>query len=295
MVGAANAALLTTQASALWPEAATAGALHVVSTPIGNLGDITLRALAVLSQVDAICCEDTRHSRPFLDHYGINTPTLALHEHNEAEATPQLLGRLHGGESLALISDAGTPLVSDPGARLVAAAVAAGLRVVPVPGASATLAALVASGLVTHPCTLLGFLDRKGRGRENQLALLSRLDHSVVIFEAPNRLADTLRDIARLSGELRRAVVGREITKRFEEFRSGTLAELAAYYESVPPRGEVVLVLAAPEPEEPSDDGLRATAISLREQGFRPRDIVRILMDEHGVSRNLAYQLAHDI
>lgn len=285
---------LTAQAVALWPEAVIPGALHIVSTPIGHLGDITLRALAVLQQVAAICCEDTRHARPLLDRYGIGTPTLALHEHNEASVTPRLIERLRSGEPLALISDAGTPLVSDPGARLVETAAALGIRVVPVPGASATLAALVASGLAPHPFTVLGFLDRKGKDRENQLALAARLPHSVVLFESPNRLVDTLRAVAEITGGQRHVAVARELTKHFEEIRRGTLAEVAAYYEAVPPRGEIVLVLAGAEVAEPSEDGLRAVAGALREQGFRPRDIVRMLMDEHGASRNLAYRLAHD-
>lgn len=285
---------LAARAASLWPSAATPGALHVVSTPIGHLGDITLRALAVLQQVTAICCEDTRHARPLLDRYGIGTPTLALHEHNEAGATPRLLERLRAGEALALISDAGTPLVSDPGARLVAAAVTAGLRVVPLPGASATLAALVASGITPHPFTVLGFLERKGKARENQLAQAARSLHAVVLFESPNRLVETLRDIAVLAGTQREVAVGRELTKHFEEVRRGTLEEVAAYYESTPPRGEIVIVLAGATAAEPTEDGLQATADALRAEGFRPRDIVRMLMDEHGASRNLAYRLAHD-
>ena len=289
-----HASDLTTQAVALWPEAVTKGALHIVSTPIGHLGDITLRALAVLQQASLICCEDTRHARPLLDRYGIGTPTQALHEHNEASVTPRLIERLRAGEAIAVISDAGTPLVSDPGARLVDAVTAAEMRVVPVPGASATLAALVASGLAPHPFTVLGFLERKGKERENQLALATRLPHSVVLFESPNRLVDTLRAIAEITGGQRHVAVARELTKHFEEIRRGTLAEVAAYYEAAPPRGEIVLVLAGAVSAEPSEDGLRAVADALREQGFRPRDIVRTLMDEHGASRNLAYRLAHD-
>jgi 16S rRNA (cytidine1402-2'-O)-methyltransferase len=272
----------------------TPGALHVVSTPIGNLGDITLRGLAVLHQVATICCEDTRHTRPLLDRFGIRTPTVALHEHNEAGMTPRLLERMRAGEALALVSDAGTPLVSDPGARLVEAAISAGLRVVPVPGASATLAALVASGITPHPFTVLGFPERKGKERENQLALAARLPHAVVLFESPNRLVDTLRELAAIAGASRPVAVARELTKHFEEVRRGTLLEVAAYYEAVPPRGEIVIVLAGATAAEPTEDGLRAIADRLRAEGFRPRDIVRQLMDEHGASRNLAYRLAHD-
>lgn len=287
-------AALARQAAALWPEAAIPGALHIVSTPIGNLADITLRALAVLQQVHAVCCEDTRHSRSLLMHFGIRVTTLAVHEHNEASAIPALLARLSAGESLALVSDAGTPLVSDPGARLVAAVIDAGLRVVPIPGASATLAALVASGIAPHPCTLLGFLARKGKERDEQLALAARLPHAVVLFEAPGRVAETLLDLAAVTGGGRQAVVARELTKHFEELRRGTLAELAAYYGDAAPKGEVVLVLGPAAAVAVSDDSLHAAVLEWRAQGFRPRDIVRMLMDEHGASRNLAYRLAHD-
>jgi len=248
----------------------------------------------VLQQVQAICCEDTRHSRALLQHYGIRTPLLAVHEHNEASAIPGLVARLARGESLALVSDAGTPLVSDPGARLVTAVLDAGLRVVPIPGASAALAALVGCGLVPHPFTLLGFLARRGRERDEQLALAVRLPHAVVVYEAPTRLVETLRDVAAVTGAGRQAVVARELTKHFEEFRRGTLAELAAYYEETPPKGEVVVVLEGARDEAPAEDSLRAAALAWRAEGFRPRDIVRMLMDEHGASRNLAYRLAHD-
>lgn len=286
---------LAAHAVALWPDAAIAGALHVVSTPIGNLGDISLRALAVLGQVATVYCEDTRTSRTLLHRYGIRTPMQALHEHNEAQATPRIVGRLARGESLALISDAGTPLVSDPGARVTAAVVAAGLRIVPVPGASATLAALVASGMSSHPCTLLGFLPRKGTERGELLQLAAMLPHSVVLFEAPGRLADTLRDVAATSGGQRQAAVARELTKRFEEVRRGTLDELAAYYEQAPPKGEIVIVLAGVTPRAPaSDDDLAVAAAAWRAEGRRPREIVQLLMDEHGASRNVAYRLAHD-
>jgi 16S rRNA (cytidine1402-2'-O)-methyltransferase len=285
---------LAHQAATLWPGAAVPGALHLVSTPIGHLADISLRALAVLQEAAVICCEDTRHARTLLSRYGISTPTMAVHEHNEASVIPRLIARLREGEAIALISDAGTPLLSDPGARLVEAVSAASLRVVPIPGASALLAALVVSGLVPHPFTMLGFPARKGREREEQLALAARLPHTVVLYESPNRLVDTLRDLAAIAGSTRPVAVARELTKHFEEVKRGTLADVAAYYEDTPPRGEIVIVLGGASVVAPSEDGLQAVATALREEGFRPRDIVQRLMDEHGASRNLAYRLAHD-
>lgn len=285
---------LAHQAATLWPSAAVPGALHLVSTPIGHLADITLRALAVLQEAAVICCEDTRHARTLLSRYGIGTPTMAVHEHNEASVIPRLIARLRDGEAIALISDAGTPLLSDPGARLAEAVSAAGLRVVPIPGASALLAALVVAGLVPHPFTMLGFPARKGREREEQLALAARLPHTVVLYESPNRLVDTLRDLAAIAGSTRPVAVARELTKHFEEVKRGTLDDVAAYYEGTPPRGEIVIVLGGASAASPSEDGLQAVATALREEGVRPRDIVQRLMDEHGASRNLAYRLAHD-
>ncbi len=281
-------------AEAAWPQAVMPGALHVVSTPIGHLGDITLRALAVLHQAAVVYCEDTRHARALLDRYAITTPTQALHEHNEAQVAPRLLRQLAAGEAVALISDAGTPLVSDPGARVVEAVVAAGYRVVPVPGPSAVLAALVASGLSPLPFTALGFLARKGRERQDQLAQAAALPHTVVLFEAPGRVADTLRDLAEVAGPGRQVVVARELTKHFEEFRRGTLADVAAYAEEVPPRGEVVVVLGgAPPPDAPTEAALAAVAAAMRADGVPPRELQQRLVEQHGASRNLAYRLAH--
>lgn len=248
----------------------------------------------MLQGVSCVCCEDTRHARTLLQRYGIRTSTLALHEHNEAQATPRLIERMRAGEALALISDAGTPLVSDPGARLVAAAIAAGIRVIPVPGASATLAALVGSGIVPHPCTILGFLPRKGGERRDQLRLATTLPHAVVLFESANRLVETLHDLAQAAGGPRQVAVARELTKHYEEFRRGTLLEVAAYYEETPPRGEIVIVLAGAPVVVPTEDDLREIAHRLRAEGVSARELVQRLTEVHGASRNLAYRLAHD-
>ena len=270
------------------------GSLYVVSTPIGNLRDITLRAIDVLRAVDLILAEDTRHSRHLLDHHGIATPMLSYHEHNEARATETAIARLREGRDVALISDAGTPLVSDPGTRVVRAAAEAGIAVVPIPGPSAVLAALVSSALGSERFTFFGFLARKGREREDALQELSSLRHTSVLYEAPNRVAATLGELgARGAGE-RGVVVARELTKQFEEIRRGTVAELSAYYESAPPRGEVVIVLEGTTLQPLAEDELRSRARVMRAAGLSARDVAAALVREGGASRNLAYRLAHE-
>ncbi|MGQ0540189.1 MAG: 16S rRNA (cytidine(1402)-2'-O)-methyltransferase [Gemmatimonadaceae bacterium] len=274
----------------------TLGNLYIVSTPIGNLGDITYRAVEVLRQAALICAEDTRHTRALLERYGIKTPVQAYHEHNEARATPRLIGRLTKGDDIALVADAGTPLVSDPGARLVAAAIAAAVPVVPVPGPSALLAAVVASGLEATPFTFVGFLPRGGRERDKALNWLSALPHSSVLYESPNRVAGTLRDLEQRGLGERRLVVARELSKRFEEFRRGTVRELAAYYGSNAVRGEVVLVMegGVAASSMSSDDELRERAAELRADGVSARDVVAALTGEFGIPRNRAYRIAHE-
>jgi 16S rRNA (cytidine1402-2'-O)-methyltransferase len=272
----------------------TRGTLFVVSTPIGNMGDFSFRAVEVLRSVEAVLAEDTRHSRHLLDRYEIATPLVAYHEHNEAKSTPALVARLLAGESLALVSDAGTPLLSDPGARLVRAAIDAGVSVSPVPGASAMLAALVASGLAIDRFTFFGFLPRKGAERRSALEEAVSMRHAVVLYEAANRVADTLGELERVGAADRATVVARELTKQFEELRRGTVAELAAYYESTPPRGEVVIVIAGVIPAAVSEDELRARAVALRAEGRSARDVAAALSAELGAPRNLAYRLAHE-
>ena len=271
------------------------GTLFVVSTPIGNMGDFSFRAVEVLRQVAAVLAEDTRHSRHLLDRYDIATPLVPYHEHNEATTTPRLIERLLGGEGLALISDAGTPLLSDPGARLVKAAVEAGIVVSPVPGASALLAALVASGLELDRFTFYGFLPRKGGERGSVIAEIAGLRHAAVVYEAPSRVAATLAELAAAGAGARATVVARELTKQFEELRRGTVAALAAYYHDAPPRGEVVIVVAgAVAPAGPTEEHLRARAAALRAEGRAARDIAAALSSELGAPRNLAYRLAHE-
>jgi 16S rRNA (cytidine1402-2'-O)-methyltransferase len=209
-------------------QTARPGTLHVVATPIGNLGDLSPRALETLRSVAAICAEDTRHTRQLLAHYGIERPLVALHEHNEAQLADKLVARLQAGESLAIVSDAGTPLVSDPGFRLVRAARDAGVKVSPVPGACAFVAALSVAGLPSDRLVFEGFLPAKGNARRERLAPLASETRTLAFYESAHRIEDTLADMATTFGADRRAVIARELTKLFETVLDGTLADLHA-------------------------------------------------------------------
>ncbi|MBM3527519.1 MAG: 16S rRNA (cytidine(1402)-2'-O)-methyltransferase [Alphaproteobacteria bacterium] len=230
-----------------------AGGLHIVATPIGNLRDISLRALETLAAADTIACEDTRVARKLLDRYGINTPLVPYHEHNAAAARPKLLARLADGASVALISDAGTPLVSDPGFKLVRTARDAGHAVFAVPGASAALAALTVAGLPTDRFFFEGFLPAKEGQRRSRIAELEHIPATLVIYESGPRLARTLADLAAGLGA-REAAVCRELTKLHEEVRRGDLAQLAHdYTQGAETRGEIVIVVAPPSADAPPD------------------------------------------
>jgi 16S rRNA (cytidine1402-2'-O)-methyltransferase len=258
------------------------------------MGDMSYRAVETLSSAALVVAEDTRHSRRLLDHYQIATRCSAYHEHNEARETPRLIKRLEAGESIALITDAGTPLLSDPGARLVAAAIDAGIDVVPVPGASALLAALVASGISGDKFTFFGFLPRKGKDRLRAFTDIMRLDHAAVVYESPLRVGATLRELADAGASARPAVVARELTKKFEEFARGTVGELATRFAEVAPRGEVVILVGGGVQQALDDDAVRALAREMRAKGLSPRETVERLTSEHGTPRNLAYRMAHE-
>jgi 16S rRNA (cytidine1402-2'-O)-methyltransferase len=273
---------------------AAAGTLYVVSTPIGNLGDFSPRAVETLRTADLILAEDTRHSRTLLSHWEIRTPAESYHEHNEARTTPKVLKYLQGGQSIALISDAGTPLVSDPGARLINAAIAAGIRVVPIPGASAVLAALVASGLSADRFTFYGFLDRKGTDRKTAIAEIAALRHTAILYEAPGRVGDLLSDLAKAGAGDRASVVARELTKQFEEVVRGPVGELADRFAEDPPRGEVVVLVAGGVEVTVDEVTLRKRADELRAAGTSAREVARVLSLELGAPRNLAYRIAHE-
>jgi 16S rRNA (cytidine1402-2'-O)-methyltransferase len=265
-----------------------------VATPIGNLGDITLRALETLAAADIVACEDTRVTRILLDRYGIRQRPVSYHEHNAAEAGPRLLDALSAGKSVALVSDAGTPLVSDPGFRLVEQALRSGFRVVPVPGPSAVLAALTMSGLPSDTFLFGGFLPVKDGQRRSRLQALKAVPATLLFFESPRRLSDTLNAMADVLGA-RPAAVARELTKAFEEMRTGSLAELAERYAALDaPKGEIVICVgppAAPQATDADDiDRLllslaaempasKAAAEAARMTGGRKPDLYRRLMD----------------
>jgi 16S rRNA (cytidine1402-2'-O)-methyltransferase len=271
---------------------ADAGTLFVVSTPIGNLGDFTLRAIETLKSADMILAEDTRTSRVLLDHYGIRKRPISAREQNEARMVPRVLERLANGDTVALITDAGTPLISDPGGRIVEAVRGAGYRVSPVPGASAVMAALSAAGLDTTRFTFFGFLERTGRERRDAIEEISRLRHTAVLYEAPSRVPHTLTDLAEAGAADRTCVVAREISKKFEEFREGTVAELAAYYREQAPRGEIVILVAGGSAKTFSETELEDRARALRESGLSARDVAAALVEETGLPRNALYRIA---
>jgi 16S rRNA (cytidine1402-2'-O)-methyltransferase len=266
----------------------SAGRLFVVATPIGNLADITLRAIRVLGDVDVIAAEDTRTTRKLLSHHGIRTPLVSYHEHNESVRTPELLARLENGESVALVSEAGTPSISDPGYRLVDACIAADVAVEPLPGASAILAAVVVSGLPSDAFVFEGFLPRRGAERRKRLADLASERRTLVVFEAPHRLDATLTDMLELLGD-RRAALCRELTKLHEEVRRETLSALAAGIRRAPVKGELVLVIEGAVEAEPDLDAARGEALARIAAGESVREATRGVAQERGVPRRALY------
>ena len=270
------------------------GSLYIVATPIGNLGDMTPRAVQVLGRVHRVAAEDTRHSRPLLSHFGIQTPMLAYHEHNEAEQSERLLALLEQGHDLALISDAGTPLLSDPGFRLVRAARDAGIAVIPVPGPSALVAALSVAGLPVDRFVFEGFLPAKAAARRKRLAELVREPRTLVFYESTHRIVDSLADLLEVLGAAREAVIARELTKRFETVRGGTLAELQAWLDADADqrRGEfVILVHGAAQAAEPESLDLdRLLEELIPELGVKRAAAVAARVT--GLARNRLYQRA---
>ncbi len=275
-----------------------AGTLYVVATPLGNLGDLSPRAAETLIRAAAVAAEDTRRSKILLQHVGSRARLISFHAHSSDAAQRRLLDLLAGGSDVALVTDAGTPTVSDPGAELVAGARARGIPVVTSPGPTAVAATLAVSGLPADRYLFLGFLPRKGADRRRLLETTAASEWTVVLFEAANRLAGLLADLAAACGPERRAAVARELTKVFEETRDGTLAELAGYYAETPARGEVTVVVAGAgrrPAAEPSPADLETRARALRAQGMTRKDVAERLAEESGVARKTAYRIANDL
>ena len=273
------------------------GSLYVVATPIGNLEDMSFRAVRVLQTVAAIAAEDTRHTGKLLHHFQIKTPQISYHQHNTQTRTPELIQRLQSGQDVALVSDAGMPGISDPGVELVQACVEAGIEVIPIPGANAAIAALVTSGLPCDRFCFEGFLPAKGKVRQQRLQQIATESRTVVLYEAPHRLRQTLKDLAEQVDDNRQIVLARELTKRFEEFWRGSVPAAITHYQSHEPKGEFTLVLAgAVENQDlPTETDLRAELQVLLAQGWSKSRASRQLAEKHAMSRRQIYQLTLDL
>jgi 16S rRNA (cytidine1402-2'-O)-methyltransferase len=276
-----------------------AGTLYVVATPLGNLEDLSPRAAATLTRAAVVAAEDTRHTKPLLVHVGSRAELISFHAHSSDAALRRILHLLASGKDVALVTDAGTPTVSDPGAVLVAAARERDVPVVTVPGPTAVAAALAVSGLSADRYLFLGFLPRKGAERRRLLDLVAKSEWTVVLFEAPPRVAELLQDLAAACGADRPAAVARELTKLFEETRAGTLAELAGYYAEAPARGEVTVMVAgtgkAPREDRPPPPDAEARARTLLAQGMTRRDVAEQIAAETGIARKTAYRLVNEL
>ena len=275
------------------------GTLYLVPTPIGNLGDMTMRALEVLKTVDLIAAEDTRHTQQLLNHFGIKQKLVSLHEHNHEQRVPQLLADLQAGQQIAQCSDAGMPSISDPGKELVAAATKAGIPVVALPGPNAALTALIASGLVPQPFTFYGFLERKHQQQVTALTALRDRPETLIFYEAPHRLKKTLQAMAEVFGPQRRVVLARELTKRYEEYLRGNLGEALAWAESEPVRGEFVVLVAGndhPTPTAAADTSSPTEAIDAAiATGLSPNAAIKQVAKQRGLNRQALYKAYHGL
>ena len=267
----------------------TSGTLYVVATPIGNLEDITYRAVKVLGEVDLVAAEDTRHSRKLLDRFGIRKPLLSYHDHNERQRYGEILERLRSGENVALISDAGTPCIADPGYRLIASCRTAGVSVVPIPGASAMVAALSASGVATDRFTFEGYLPSRAKARTDLFKHLTGEQRTLVFYETPHRLIAALNDLMQVFGKDRSLVVARELTKMHEEFFHGTVDDAIAYFSRQPVKGEIVLILP-PGSEGPQMNARDALRNLLEESSLSRRDAVKVIAREYGLPVSDVYR-----
>jgi 16S rRNA (cytidine1402-2'-O)-methyltransferase len=269
------------------------GCLYVVATPIGNLEDITLRALRILARVDLIAAEDTRHTRRLLSAHNLKSRMISYHEHNEQQRTPELIKQLQAGRHLALVTDAGTPAISDPGYRLVAAAAQKGITVVPIPGASAALAALSAAGMATDSFTFVGFPSRKKARRLTQLQELAPLPHTIIFYQSPHRIKAFIKELHTIFGD-RQAVLARELTKIHEEFIRSPLSQMLAQLEQRPQiKGECTLLIGGALPLEPTEADMEAAiAKALQKQDQPLSDVAKSLAGQLGVTRKEIYDKA---
>jgi 16S rRNA (cytidine1402-2'-O)-methyltransferase len=270
------------------------GTLYLVGTPIGNLEDITLRALRTLKEVDLIAAEDTRHTGKLLHHFQIKTPQISCHEHNEQQKIPEILEKLQSGKSIALVTDAGMPGISDPGYVLVAACIAAGAEVVPIPGVTALVTGLSASGLDTSRFVFEGFLPVKGDGRQGQLQALKTEERSTIFYESPHRIQRTLADLAEVCGAERSIVLARELTKMHEEFWRGSLGEAIELYNQREPKGEYTVILAGAVRTEISwsDEAIVAELGQMLQQGVSRSTASKQLAELTGINKRHIYQLS---
>jgi 16S rRNA (cytidine1402-2'-O)-methyltransferase len=274
--------------------AMTAGCLYLVGTPIGNLEDLTFRALRILKEVDQIACEDTRHTSKLLNHYQINKPLVSYHEHNEMTRAPELVVALEQGAKIALVSDAGMPLVSDPGHRLVAMCLRHHIQVVPIPGPSALLAALSASGLPNEEFLFVGFLPSRSGERRRALERLRIENRTIIFYEAPHRVEEAIADAREILGD-RCACLAREVTKLHEEFRRGLLSELSASLEARPARGEITLLIGPEDPTEARANLDSTQSLServdelIRQAKLDRKDALKLAAKERGLTRRAAY------
>lgn len=276
------------------------GTLYLVPTPIGNLDDMTMRAVQVLKEADLIAAEDTRHTKMLLNHFAIETREISFHEHNTEQRLPELIAKLESGITIAQCSDAGMPSISDPGKELVAAAIDHQIPVVPLPGANAGLTALIASGLAPQPFYFYGFLERKPQQQEKELTALVNRPETMIFYEAPHRLKKTLKVMQKVFGDHRQAVLARELTKRYEEFLRGTLAELVNWAENNQVRGEfVVLVSGNDHPATPENDEV---TLSVDEQidlaikdGLKPNAAIKKVAKANGLNRQELYRQYHHL
>ena len=269
------------------------GVLYVVATPIGNLEDITHRALRILRAADLIACEDTRQTRKLLDHYQILTPTLSYHEHNEAARAEELVHKLEDGATIAQVSDAGMPGISDPGYRLIKLAIDRGITVVPIPGASALIAAMVGSALPADAFEFHGFLPAKRGQRRTRLEAFGRVEHAIIVYEAPHRIRETLEDVVAVLGPERPVVLARELTKIHEEFIRGTASEVLSRLQSRELKGEITLVIGAggsrPQAAGSTDPSTRLREI-MREQRLDEKAALKVLAKELGLAKSELYR-----